>query len=109
MVYTIVCHLYTLPDDSSISRVKNKLIEASRTYRTDKETLAWDVMQDVHDPRKFTIVERYLRESVSGLMIFFFFFWKRMSLGCLLELAGIYRNGEAERQALILRCCGCYC
>ena len=64
MVYTLVCHLYTLPDATSISKVKNKLIEASRIYRNDRETLDWHVMQDVHDPRKFTIVERFAQESV---------------------------------------------
>lgn len=64
MVYTLVCHLYTLPDAVSISKVKNKLIEASRVYRKDKETVDWHVMQDVHDERKFTIVERFAQESV---------------------------------------------
>jgi hypothetical protein len=33
-------------------------------YSQDKETLSWFVMQDVSDERKFTIVERYLNESV---------------------------------------------
>lgn len=64
MVYTIVVHLYTKEDKESIEKVKNKLIEASSVYSKDKETLSWFVMQDVSDPRKFTIVERYLKESV---------------------------------------------
>ena len=65
MVYTLVCHLYCKDDESCISKVKNKLIEASRVYRKDKETVDWIVMQDVHDPRKFSIVERFENEGVS--------------------------------------------
>jgi hypothetical protein len=64
MVYTIVVHLYANDDPSHISKLKDKLMEASLVYSKDKETLSWFVMQDVNDPRKFTIVERYLRESV---------------------------------------------
>jgi hypothetical protein len=41
------------------------LIEAARIYRKDKETIDWLVMQDVHDPRAFTIVERFENESAS--------------------------------------------
>lgn len=67
MVYTIVAHLYTKDDPSSIEKVKNKLIEAAQVYRKDKETVQWEVMQDVSSPRAFTVVERYERESVSGL------------------------------------------
>jgi len=63
MVYTLVCHLYTLPDATSIAKVKNKLIEASRIYRKDKETIDWHVMQDAHDERKFTVVERFENEG----------------------------------------------
>ncbi|MCJ1411743.1 hypothetical protein MMC19_005835 [Ptychographa xylographoides] len=63
MVYTLICHLYTLPDAASIAKVKSKLIEAARIYRKDKETVGWAVMQDVHDPRKFSIVERFAQES----------------------------------------------
>lgn len=44
--------------------MKLKLIEASRVYSKDRETVDWHVMQDVHDPRKFTIVERFEKESV---------------------------------------------
>jgi hypothetical protein len=51
-------------DDASVGKLKNKLIEASRVYSQDKETLSWFVMQSVHDPRDFTIVERYEQESV---------------------------------------------
>ena len=45
--------------------MKRKLIEAARVYRKDKETLSWDVMQDVSDERRFTIVERFVGEGVS--------------------------------------------
>ena len=66
MVYTIVAHLYARDDPTSIEKVKNKLIEAARVYRKDKETIQWEVMQAVGDPRAFTVVERYERESVSS-------------------------------------------
>lgn len=65
MVYTIVVHLYAKDDASCISKLKAKLAEASTVYSRDKETLGWYVMQDIGDSRAFTIVERYLRESVS--------------------------------------------
>jgi len=64
MVYTIVVHLYANDNEEDISKLKAKLAEASAVYSKDKETLSWFVMQDVSDPRKFTIVERYLKESV---------------------------------------------
>jgi len=63
MVYTLVCHLYANSDPTSIDKIKAKLIEASRVYNKDSETIDWFVMQDVHDPRKFTIVERFQQES----------------------------------------------
>ena len=52
-------------DEASIPKLKNKLIEASRVYSKDKETISWFVMQSVHDKKDFTIVERYEQESVS--------------------------------------------
>jgi len=64
MVYTIVVHLYAKPEADAISKLKAKLVEASQVYSKDKETLSWFVMQDVNDERAFTIVERYLKESV---------------------------------------------
>lgn len=64
MVYTLVCHAYVKDDATAIEKFKRKLIEASRVYRHDRETIDWHVMQDVHDPRKFTIVERFEHESV---------------------------------------------
>jgi len=54
-------------DDASVPKLKNKLIEASRVYSKDKETVSWFVMQSVHDQRDFTIVERYEKESVCAL------------------------------------------
>ncbi len=66
MVYTIIVHLYAKADEESISKLKAKLVEASQVYSKDKETLSWFVMQDTVDPRKFSIVERYLKESVSS-------------------------------------------
>ncbi|KAH6864824.1 uncharacterized protein J4E88_008266 [Alternaria novae-zelandiae] len=63
MVYTIVVHLLAKEDQESISKLSAKLVEASQVYSKDKETLSWFVMQDTVDKRKFTIVERYLKES----------------------------------------------
>lgn len=65
MVYTLSVHLYANDDAESIEKLRLKLIEAARIYRQDKETIDWLVMQDVHDPRAFTIVERFENESVS--------------------------------------------
>lgn len=67
MVYTLTVHLYANEKPDSIERIKAKLIEAARVYRKDKETVDWIVMQDVHDPRAFTIVERFEQESASLL------------------------------------------
>ncbi|CAF0843393.1 unnamed protein product [Adineta ricciae] len=78
MVYTIIVHLVAKPEH--VDKVKAKLIEASRVYKNDKETIDWHVAQglclildqlclltillsDVHDPCKFSIVERYEQES----------------------------------------------
>ena len=63
MVYTITVHLYANSDPSSIDRLKAKLIDASRVYIKDKETIDWFVMQSTQDPRSFTIVERYENEG----------------------------------------------
>ena len=63
MVYTITVHLRTKPDPNAIASVHAKLIEASRIYSKDKETLSWFVMQSTVDPQDFTIVERYEKES----------------------------------------------
>lgn len=65
MVYTLTVHLYTNNHPDSIPRLKAKLVEAARIYRKDRETVDWFVMQDVHDPRAFTIVERFETEAVS--------------------------------------------
>lgn len=58
--------MYAKDDPTAISKLKNKLIEASEVYSKDKETVSWLVMQDHKDPRAFTIVERYEKESVSS-------------------------------------------
>ncbi|OCK99965.1 uncharacterized protein K441DRAFT_702692 [Cenococcum geophilum 1.58] len=63
MVYTIVVHLYAKDSPTDIEKLKNKLVEASQVYSKDHETVGWHVMQDHQDPRAFTIVERYERES----------------------------------------------
>jgi len=63
MVYTITVHLHANDDPASVDRLKAKLAEASRVYSRDTETLDWFVMQSIADPRSFTIVERYEKES----------------------------------------------
>ncbi|KZL78309.1 antibiotic biosynthesis monooxygenase protein, partial [Colletotrichum tofieldiae] len=62
MVYTITVHLHANDHPDSVDRLKAKLIEASRVYSQDRETVSWFVMQDIHDPRSFTIVERFETE-----------------------------------------------
>lgn len=64
-MYTLTVHLHCNSDAESITKLKAKLIEAARVYRKDRETVDWLVMQDVHDPRSFSIVERFENESVS--------------------------------------------
>ena len=61
MVYTLVVH-FRAKDDDSVAKIKDKLVEASQVYSNDKETISWFVMQSVHNPRDFTIVERYVNE-----------------------------------------------
>ncbi|KAF2965359.1 hypothetical protein GQX73_g8238 [Xylaria multiplex] len=63
MVYTIVVHLRAKPGKENIAKVHAKLNEASAVYSKDKETISWFVMQSVHDPQDFTIVERYENEG----------------------------------------------
>lgn len=50
-------------DPECISKLKQKLIEASQVYSRDKETVSWFIMQSVFDERDFTIVERYENEK----------------------------------------------
>ena len=85
MVYTLTVHLYANDKPDSIERIKAKLIEAARVYPKDKETVDWIVMQDVHDPRAFTIVERFEQESVSFLLGTSVFWGNSSNLRCLLQ------------------------
>jgi hypothetical protein len=73
MVYTLTVHLYTNNHPDSIPRLKAKLVEAARIYRKDRETVDWFVMQDVHDPRAFTIVERFETEAVGSQALEYLF------------------------------------
>lgn len=103
MVYTITVHLLAKPDADSISKLKAKLVEASQVYSKDRETLSWFVMQDVKEERKFTIVERYEKESSQKyhlevcfvlFLSFFYFVWGFGGRGGLGE--GEERRGERE-------------
>lgn len=67
MVYTITVHLYCNDKPESIQLLKAKLVEAAGIYRKDRETVDWIVMQDVKDPKAFTIVERFEREEVGDI------------------------------------------
>jgi quinol monooxygenase YgiN len=69
MVYVITVHLHANDHPDSVDKIKAKLIEASRVYSKDKETLSWFVSQSTSDPRDFTIIERYEKESVSKTYI----------------------------------------
>lgn len=69
MVYTITVHLHANDDPASVDKLKAKLVEASRVYSKDKETISWFVMQSTADPRDFTIVERYENEGVSRRIV----------------------------------------
>jgi hypothetical protein len=64
MVYTVTGYLYAKDDKESIEKLRNKLIEASSVFTQDKETIICHVMQEVKDPRSFTMVERYEKETV---------------------------------------------
>ncbi|KAK1947369.1 hypothetical protein P3T76_001379 [Phytophthora citrophthora] len=63
MVYTLVVHIHAKEGKDVEDKIRNKLIEASQTYMKDAEVIGWHVMQDHVDTRKWTIVERYERQS----------------------------------------------
>jgi hypothetical protein len=92
MVYTLTVHLLAKDDPDCIRKLRNKLIEASRVYSQDKETLSWFVMQSVKEEREFTIVERYERESVSPR-----FKWEVLNMASLGGLLLGYGRGSGGR------------
>lgn len=103
MVYTLTVHLYANDDPKSIDRIKLKLTEAARVYRKDKETVDWFVMQDVHDPRAFTVVERFEQESVglspplaSGML------WLH-AVAVAIAVAGGWRRDEYSLTVILLQ------
>lgn len=104
MVYTIVVHLYAKEDAESISKLKAKLVEASQVYSKDRETLSWFVMQDVSDPRKFSIVERYAQESVCCLFFFFFLLWIGLDW---VEVRVVVGNPNGACVWVVKRCVRC--
>ncbi|GAA5852180.1 hypothetical protein JCM8547_006691 [Rhodosporidiobolus lusitaniae] len=61
MVHTLVCHLLAKPEH--VEDLKAELIKARSIYEKDEGTLDWHVMQDFHDPLKFSIVERFEKEE----------------------------------------------
>jgi quinol monooxygenase YgiN len=39
--------------------MKEKLIESAAIYEKDTGTISWDVFQDINNPQKFGIVEKF--------------------------------------------------
>lgn len=56
-----VCHAQVKPGCEQ--KMVDKLREAAAIYKKDRETIDWIVHQDVKDPTKFAIVERFEQES----------------------------------------------
>ncbi|WVQ85846.1 hypothetical protein IAT38_008014 [Cryptococcus sp. DSM 104549] len=62
MVCTMVCLLEAKPE--AVDSMKAKLSEVSKIFSKDTETIEWSVQQDIENPAKFCIVEKYVtRES----------------------------------------------
>ncbi|GAA5872899.1 hypothetical protein JCM1840_005883 [Sporobolomyces johnsonii] len=61
MVYTLICHAEV--KEAHIQDMVDKLREAAAVYKKTPETIDWLVHQDVNDPKKFAIVERFEKES----------------------------------------------
>ncbi|OCF79072.1 hypothetical protein I204_01017 [Kwoniella mangroviensis CBS 8886] len=61
MVYIVVVFVEVKPE--SIEAVKTRMSEAAKIYEKDPETLEFSLRQDINNPQRFTIVERYERES----------------------------------------------
>lgn len=45
--------------EDCVDKMVKKLKESSEIYRKDEGTIDWIVSQDVNDPKKFGIVERF--------------------------------------------------
>ncbi|WWC63879.1 uncharacterized protein I303_106484 [Kwoniella dejecticola CBS 10117] len=58
----IVVLFLEFPTDK-VDSIKSKLLHAAAIYRKDPETVEWNVQQDLTDPKKITLVEKYERES----------------------------------------------
>ncbi|KAN0060098.1 hypothetical protein ACQY0O_008071 [Thecaphora frezii] len=61
MVYTLICHAEVKPGFEQ--HMVDKLREAAAIYKKTPETIDWLVHQDVKDPKKFAIVERFETEA----------------------------------------------
>ncbi|KAG6572860.1 antibiotic biosynthesis monooxygenase [Phytophthora cinnamomi] len=72
MVFTIVVNLYAKDGKDVEEQLRAKLADASQTYSKDASVIGWHPMQNISDPRKWTIVERYDQESVRTLPTRFF-------------------------------------
>nr|XP_018259325.1 uncharacterized protein I303_08253 [Kwoniella dejecticola CBS 10117]OBR81483.1 hypothetical protein I303_08253 [Kwoniella dejecticola CBS 10117] len=61
----MICLLEARSD--SAEEVKTRLLRDATSFRKDPETIEWSIQQDVENPNKFCIVERYEREESEKL------------------------------------------
>ncbi|WWC72956.1 uncharacterized protein I206_106920 [Kwoniella pini CBS 10737] len=61
MVFTMICLLEAKAD--KIEAMKNRILESAPIFRKDPETIEWTVQQDLENPAKFIIVERFETED----------------------------------------------
>ncbi|WWC63880.1 uncharacterized protein I303_106485 [Kwoniella dejecticola CBS 10117] len=61
MVHIVVVFVEAKPE--SVEAVKKRMTEAGKIYEKDPGTLEFSLKQDVTNPQKFVIVERYDQES----------------------------------------------
>ncbi|OWZ16105.1 LOW QUALITY PROTEIN: Antibiotic biosynthesis monooxygenase protein [Phytophthora megakarya] len=64
MVYTLVAHFHVKEGKDVEDKILNKLVEASQTYMKDAEVIG--ILYVHADTRKWTIIERYVRERTSN-------------------------------------------
>ncbi|KAJ7093903.1 hypothetical protein B0H15DRAFT_831171 [Mycena belliarum] len=98
MVYTIVAHLYAKEGKDVEEQIRGKLVEASAVYLKDAGTISWFVMQDAKDPRAWSIIERYEKESSLEIHIAnpYFKTWFEFMKPLLAKEIDIRRSNELE-------------
>ncbi|EGZ29948.1 hypothetical protein PHYSODRAFT_473082 [Phytophthora sojae] len=63
MVFTVIVGLYAKVGKVVEEQLRAKLADAAHTYSKDANVVGWHPMQNIADPRKWTIVERLDQES----------------------------------------------